>query len=294
MAKLKPAAQTPLSKSSAFSLALLARSGDAPPDLRVSAASQLLANGALAPNVARAAFRAAPAGPKSPALVRAAAELEVAANTPAKALAIEGALKGAKSHGAFATAAALFAADLASLPADASTAPAAPVFTRAALVLGDAAGVRKWRALIPSSFGAGQLAAIDMADAVWRDDGALAVDAVRRRLQLTPTDVAGLATRDLLVLRAMGLLDGEPAKAFLAVHPAAAGKSPDNLAQITAAAERGAAGETALQAALAIASGAETLDGRALETILAALYKVGLKAQARVVAVEALIGGQSR
>jgi hypothetical protein len=66
------------------------------------------------------------------------------------------------------------------------------------------------------------------------------------------------------------------------------------MTQLTTAAQRGAAGETALYAALAVGDGAEQLDAAALSAILDALRAVGLDESARAIAIEAVIAGQAR
>lgn len=296
-AKLRAPPQNALLNASAFALAMVARDENAVPALRAEAAAKALRQNTISPAVARSALRAMAgqrgAGPLTVSL----GEVEAAANPYAQAVAIESALKRAKPHGVFASTARLFASEIASIAADPGTAPAAATFTRASLALGDIATAQRWRAaadLAPAN--ANPLSILDVALTVARNDANTARFAADRRIELSGPAGARLASRDLMVMRALGLPIGEMAEAYIARTPPAIGRKPDPalMAQLSAAATRRAAGEVAIHAALALADGAEALDPADLVTILTALRDVGLEDSARTIAVEAIIGGQAR
>jgi hypothetical protein len=75
--------------------------------------------------------------------------------------------------------------------------------------------------------------------------------------------------------------------------PAARRADPVLLAQLVSASQQGAVGETAILAAAAIGEGAHTLDPGSLTSIIQTLRAVGLNADARKVAVEAILADLS-
>lgn len=296
-AKLKPPAQNALVSASMFALAIVARSEDSAPPVRAQAAARALRQQILPADVARAAARAE-TGQRTPTPIAAAvAEVDAATSAYAQALAIETAMKRAKSHGEFVTYARLFQSDLTRLPLDPGTAPAAATFARAFIALGDPRAALAWRKLADSAPpNMAALSAVDLALAIARNDASLATYAAEQRINTVPANAAGLAARDLMALRALDLDAGPAAQGFLARVVAAPGRKPDPAltAPFAAAVQRGAAGEAALYASILLGDGAETLDAQALADILQGLRRVGLEDAARTVAVEAVIGGQAR
>jgi hypothetical protein len=296
-AKLRAPPQNALLNASAFALAMVARDENAAPTLRAEAAGKALRQNTIPPDAARAALRALSGQRGAGPLTVAVAEADAAANAYARAVAVDSALQRSKPHVAFAATARLLASDIAALPVDPGTAPAAATFVRAALALGDRATAERWRqALDPGPANASLAAILDAALAIARDDATSAAEAADRRIATAGAAGARLARRDLAAMRAIGLPIGAAAEGFIARTPPAVGRKPDPalMAQLTTAATRRATGEVAIHAALALGDGAEALDTADLETLLIALRDVGLADAARVVAIEAIIGGQAR
>lgn len=296
-AKLRPPPQNALINASTFALAIVARDENTPGPLRAQAAQKALRLGVIAPDVARSAGRADAASRTPTALGQAMKEVDAATSPYAQALAIEAALKRARPHGEFAGMARLFAADIARLPVDPGTAPAAITFARAMLAVGDVRSAQTWRQLADTvSADASVLAILDAALTIARNDAASARFAADRRIETAAPAAAGLVVRDLQALDALGFPLGANGPGFVQRTAPAPGRKPDPalMSQLTTAAQRGAVGETAIYAGLALGDGAEQLDGAALAQVLVALRTVGLGDAARAVAVEALIGGQAR
>jgi len=296
-AKLRPPAQNALVNASVFALAIIARDENAPAGLRAQAAMKALRAQAISPDVARAAGRADSASRTPTALGLAMKEIDAATGAYAQALAIETVLKRSRPHGEFASMARLFAADIARLPIDPGTAPAATTFTRAMLVAGDVRNAHAWRRIADTVAGdPAVLGILDAALTIARNDNENARFAAERRIETAGAGAPGLVARDLTAIEALGLSIGAAAPAYVQRTTPALGRKPDPalMAQLTTAAERGAAGETAIYAALAVGDGAEQLDAAALAHILRALRTVGFGEAARAIAVEALVGGQAR
>ena len=295
--KVRPPPTNALVNASAFALAIVASSEDAPAVLRAQAAMKALRQGAITPAAARAAGRTE-AGSRTPSpLGLAVTEVEAASVPYAQALAIEGALKRAKPHSEFAAYARLFAGDIARLPLDPGTAPAAATFTRALLATGDYRGAHAWRRIADTvASDPGLLGILDVALTISRNDAENARFAADRRIETAVARSVGLVTRDLMVLSALDLPIGAAAQDFVTRNIPAIGRKPDPalMTQLTTAAERRAVGETAIYAALVLGDGAEGLDAVPLVQVIAALRAVGLSEAARVVAIEATIAGQAR
>lgn len=296
-AKLRAPPQNAFVNASAFALAIVARSEDAPAGLRAQAALRALRAGQIPPDVARAAGRADAAERTPGPLGQAFKEYDLAVGPYAQALAIEQALKRARPHGDFAAMARLFGADMTRLPVDPGTAPAAATFARAFLAVGDIRAAQQWRRAADTvASDAGVLGILDAAMVAAANDGQNARFAAERRIDTAPVRTAGLVTRDLMALQALGFEIGATARDHVARNLAAPGRKVDPalMAQLVSAAERNATGETALHAALAVGEGAEQLDAADLVRILEALRTAGLSESARHVAMEAMIAGQAR
>ncbi len=295
--KVKPPPTNALVNASAFALAAIARSEDAPAALRTQAAMKALRQGAITPDIARAAGRAEAESRTPSALALAVKEVESASGPYAQAFAIEGVLKRAKPHGEFAAYARLFAADIARLPIDPGSAPAGATFTRAMLAIGDYRAAHAWRRIADTvASDATVLGILDVALTISRNDAQNARFAAERRIETAAARTGGLITRDLMLLAALDLPIGAAAQEHVTRNIPAIGRKPDPalMTQLATAAERGAAGETALYAALVLGDGAETLDAAPLAQVITALRAVGLGEAARVIAIEAVIAGQAR
>lgn len=295
-AKLRTPPTNALVNASALALSIVARSETSPPALRAQAAWKALKQYAIAPDVARAAGRGE-TGATPSALGLAVSRVEAASGPYAQALAIEGALKTAKPQGDFTAMSRLFASDIARLPIDPGTAPAATTFTRAMVAVGDYRAAHAWRRIADTvASDAGVLGILDVALTVSRNDTQNAHFAADRRIDTAAARTGGLVTRDLMAMDALGLGIGAAAQGYVARNLPAPGRKPDPalMTQLTTAAGRGAVGETAIYAGMAVGDGAETLDAGALAQVIAALRTVGLQEAARTVAIEAVIGGQAR
>jgi hypothetical protein len=223
--------------------------------------------------------------------------VDAASGPYAQALAIESVLKRARPHGEFAAMARLFAADITRLPVDPGTAPAAMTFTRAMLAAGEHRNAHEWRRIADTvAADVALLGILDTALTISRNDAENARRAADRRIETAPPTAAGLVVRDLTALDAAALPIGANAAAFVQRNVAAPGRRPDPalMTQLNTAAQRGAVGEVAIYAGLAVGDGAEQLDAGALAQILTALRTVGLGEAARATAIEAVIGGQAR
>jgi hypothetical protein len=297
VSKLKPPPQNALVNASTFALAILARAEDAAPSLRAQAAQKALRMNALPPDMARAAARADALEKTPTPLALAVKEVEAAAGPYAQALAIESALKRAKPHGEFAALSRVFAGDIARLPMDTATAPAALTFTRAFLATGEYRTAHEWRRIADSvSADRTVLGILDTALTIARNDTVNARFAAERRIETAALRTGGLVTRDLMIYQALGFDIGALGADHIARNIPAVGRKPDPalMTQLATAADRRATGEVALYAALAVGDGAEQLDAAALAQILEALRTVGLGESARHVAIEAVIAGQAK
>jgi hypothetical protein len=296
-ARLTPPARATLQSANALALLTVAGHEQAPAPLRASAALRALRDGVLKPDAARAALRGVYGQPGAPGLSQAVVEAENATSAYARAFAIEGALRGAASQADFAAAAALFAADRAALNPDRGLAGGAPQFVRAALTEGDYLAAQTWRDQVdPTATDPSLLGILDLCLALWRRDDAQSQAAAQRRIDTAAPRTARLVARDLKAVATLGANIGSGPAAFVANTPPAPGRKADaaSIAQLTLAAQQYAVGETALLAALILGDGAEKLDAGVLAAVVEALRSVGLEAQARLVVVEAVIGGQAR
>jgi hypothetical protein len=285
-----------LSASSAQALIRLARDGSTPPDLRLGAASQALRFGLIDPATAGDAIGAALAAPPAkgraapaiPALAQGYAAVQSAGGDEDRLLALAAALRAAGGAGGHVAAARLYRNDL--LRARPTSSDAAPALARALLLLGDANAARGW---VDASAGARTEAALGAAlAAAGLADPGLAI--ARRVDSAVNAAIARRAARDIAALSALGapLTDAAAAMTTRA-DPAARRADPVLLAQLVSASQQGAVGETAILAAAALGEGAHTLDPGSLTSIIQALRAVGLDADARKVAVEAILADLS-
>ena len=295
-AHLRPAARA-LTNASTLALLALARGDDAPQPQRVQAAELAFRRGALPVGEARAILLATP-DTVTTALAPMAATLRqvAAAQAPVEAAgAISGLLRQAAGPADFAAASRLFRAEINALRS-APDAGAALAMARAALLNGDLQDAQR---LIASARQAGAeesvLAPLDAAAAASvgarGDDGTFAL---KRRIDAAGASMARSAARDVALLMALGARADDGARAFLAASPPTGGAAADGAATtaLADAAQRGAVGETALLAALAILPRPGRLDADSLSHIIAALIAVGLENDARRLAVEAILAGQ--
>jgi hypothetical protein len=297
--KLKPAAK-PLAGSSLLAMGAVARA-DTAPALRVEAALETLRIAAIGANEAEAAF-AAGAGLKStkrapvPPIVNAVRIVRAADGAPARALALEAALNSMLTFPDYWAAARLFKDDIAQLPKDASTAAAAPALARAALAVGDAKGAAEWRNLVvqsPQPPPETIRSALDAAlVAAGQGNSETAKVVVERRINLASGLSLRRASRDVILLGALGVPAPPPAAGFINANPPPpplAKADAAALANAAAASQRGAAGETAIYVAMALAPGANRVELDSVVTAIQVLRAVGLMDLARIVAVEAMI-----
>jgi hypothetical protein len=296
-AKLRPPARDALTGASAFSLMMLAQSGEAPIELRANAAAAALRQNLINADVARQALRDAVAQPRPGGLLKAQIEMDAASGVYAQALALEGVLRRANSQTEFLASARLFERELVGLPQDSGTAPAALTLARAALSLGDVNRASAWRRVADAATSDPAIVAIlDLANAMSRNDADGVRIAAQRRIDTARPQAQGLVARDIMAVMAAGFELDQSSVAMIARAVPAPGRRIDPLlaAQLSSAAQRNALGETALVAALILGDGAERLDAATLTQVVRALQQVGLADMARAATVEALIAGQAR
>jgi hypothetical protein len=292
---LRPTANS-LGNASTLALVALARGETAPQPQRAQAATLAYRRGALSAAEARAIFRATPAEIGAPAgpYVQALRTMEAAPGSLEAAGAIAAVLRQASAPSDFYAAALFFRNDIASL----QTAPdqaAALLFARAAVLAGDPDVARR---LVASARQAGVselvLGPLDAALAV---RGGLnepdATFALSRRIDAAGATGARGAARDVVIMVAAGAPSNASIDAFLAANPPQGGAAADAgfLLALASASERRAVGETALLAVSACGDGPWRLDAVSLARILSALRAVGLDADARRIAVEAILAG---
>jgi hypothetical protein len=102
------------------------------------------------------------------------------------------------------------------------------------------------------------------------------------------------ASRDIVVLQALGVTSPPPAAGFLNLNPPApptAKADAAALAKAVDASQRKAQGETAIYVAMALAPGADKVELDSVVTAIQALRAANLMEQARMVAVETMIAG---
>jgi hypothetical protein len=286
-AKLKPG---PKALNGSSQLAILRVAGDenAPAGLRYGAAVIALRHGLIDETTARGAIRgqAAAKGKLQP-LAEALRSVEAAAAPGDRARAIATALARADAFGAAVTTARLLASDIRSLPKSPETADSAARLARAAVLLGDMDAARAWRAAMPVASGDPAVAAVlDLALAAAQ--GGDAGMALARRIDFAGS-APGRAARDVAAVSALGgPLPSAAATFLLSAPPSGVAADAGVMSALALASQRGAVGETALLAGTALANGAHTLDRSALAAIVAALRTVGLEADARAIAAEAI------
>lgn len=292
-AQLRPGAN-PIANASSLALLTLARAEEAPQPARAQAAAQALRRGVLSVREARTILAATPANVTS-GLPPMAVVLRQVSASPEAAAAIAGVLRQATAFGDFSAAARFFQDEIAGLSAAPDGASAA-LFARAALAAGDETLAER---LLESARLAGASASVmgplEAALAVMRgarsDPNGLAA---HRRIDAASNATARAAARDLLVMAAAGLAFDGAAQAFVTANPPQGGAraDPGAMAALSAAADRGAAGEVALLAAIAAGDGPARLDADSAASIVQTLRAARLDGDARRFAVEALLAGQ--
>lgn len=298
----RPAAKA-LANASLLAQGAVARAADQPPALRVEAAAALLKAGAIDASAARAALasgaklKSTKSTPVSP-LAAAVRAVDSADGGAARAFAIQSALNSLVTYSDYVAAARLFAGDIANLPKDETTAAAAVSLARAALAVGDGKVAAEWRNLAVNSQQAPPEAISTALDAALVAAGQGNAETAKVVLDRRITMASGLglrrASRDVIVLSALGVPAPPPAAGFLNANPPvpALGKADEKaLAAAVSASQRGAGGETAAYVAQALAPGADKVELDSVVTAIQALRAVGLMDAARIVAVEAMIAG---
>lgn len=287
----------PLANASTLALLALARSEQTPQPFRAQAAALAYRRGALSAADARTILLATPAEITSalPPLATAVRQVQTAPGSLEAAAAIAGVLRAATSPADFYAAALFFRADIAALQ-NAPDHAAAVLFARAALVVGDG---RLAQQLIASARQAGvdeiALAPLDAAlVALAGPRGEQATMAMHRRIDAATTATSRAAARDVAILAALGAPVDGTVQSFLFANAPQGGARADTGAMLAlaAAVERGAVGEGALLAVAAAGEGGYArLDAESVERIIRALRGLGLEADARRVAVEAILAG---
>lgn len=297
-AQLRPGPNA-LNNSSTLALVALARNENAPQPQRAQAAALAFRRGAITAADARAILRATPPEITSglPPLAAALRQAEAAPGSLEAATAIAGVLRASTSPADFAAVARFFQADINGFAAAPDQAGAL-LFARAALANGDSQAAQR---LIASARQAGAdeaaLAPLDAALVALTgprsDQGGVAI---HRRI-----DNAGAAprtaARDVAILAALGAPMDGAALSFLLANAPQGGARADAGAMLAlaAAVERGAIGEGALLAVAAAGpNGPASLDAESVERIIRALRGLRLEADARRIAVEAILAGAPR
>jgi hypothetical protein len=286
----------PLANASTLSLIALARSDAAPQPVRAQAAALAFRRGVISASEARTVLRATPAEITSalPPIAAAMRQAEAAPGSMAAASAISTVLRQASAPADFAAASRFFQADVAAL----QTAPdqaAALIYARAALAVGDTELSQR---LIQSARTAGvdetALAPLDLALAVLSNArGEDATVAVRRRIDRGASQPRA-AARDVAIVAGLGVSIDAATQAFMLANTPQAGARADAgvMAAFSSAVDRNAVGEGALLAVIAGGEGGVArLDADSVLRILRMLRALGLEADARRFAVEALLAG---
>jgi hypothetical protein len=292
---LRPAAN-PLNNASPLALLALARAESAPQPLRAQAATLAFRRGALSAADARAILMATPpeiATPPGPYVLPLRA-VEAAPGSMEAAAAIATVLRQAATPADFYAASLLFKDDIARLqtaPDQASTL----LFARAAVLAGELnvaqrlVGIARQAGISEAALGP-----LDAALAARNGlSGAEAAFSLSRRIDAAGASGARGAARDVMIMAALGASTDPTIDAFLIANPAQGGVAADAglMLALAGASERGAIGETALLAVAASGDGPARLDADSLARIIRALRAVGLDADARRFAVEALLAG---
>lgn len=283
----------PLVGASNLALLHIALAGEASAPLRAEALAAGLARATLEPSAARPAaletLKAWPRGrgaPALPAWLAALRDVEAAqaGDRPGK---IADLLARAPTPAQRTILARLFLPEILAGP-NQSTAPANGLrLARSALVLGEVQAAQRWRAVLGAETSASSLATLDAALSVAA--GGDTIEAARQRLGASAGDV-DRALRDVRLLSMLAPLP--PDLRALAPAPSAAPAAKDTAlrAGLMDAADRGAAGETALRAAALLKGGPNGMDSATLAAIVQALQKVGLESAARAIIAEAILG----
>lgn len=292
---LRPAAN-PLNNASPLALLALARAETAPQPLRSQAATLAFRRGVLSPTEARAILLATPsenAAPPGPYVLPLRA-IEAAPGSMEAAAAIATVLRQAATPADFHAASLLFKDDIARL----QTAPdqaATLLFARAAVAAGEL-NVAQRLVGIARQAGVSEVALgpLDAALAARAGlSGAEATFALSRRIDAAGASGARGAARDVVIMAALGAPTDSNIDAFLIASPPQGGAAADGglMLALAGASERGAIGEAALLAVAASGEGPARLDADSLARIVRVLRAVGLDADARRFAVEAILAG---
>lgn len=290
------AGPNPLANSSTLALVTLARSAQAQQPLRAQAAAMAYRRGAISAAEARQALSEIPPEVVSglPAIAPALRQVTAAPGSLEAATAIATLLRQASAPGDFSAAAIFFKDDIAALTAAPDPAGAL-AFARAALTAGDAPLARR---LTQSARMAGidvaAIAPLEAALAIAENTEGLDAElALTRRIDAAGASLSRAAARDVAILSAAGLPLNGAAQAFVLANPPQGGARADlgAMSALSAAVERGATGEVALLAVVALGDGPSGLDANSLAAIIRALRGVGLAEDARRVAIEALLAG---
>jgi hypothetical protein len=306
---LRPPRTNALANASTLALVALARAENAPQPLRAQAAALAFRRGVLSARETRAILAATPAEvttglpPLATALRRITNPQPAAAGSeaaPVSALetasAITDALRQARGPAEFQAVARFFLLEIRTSPVAPDTAGAV-LLARAAVASNDA---ELGRRLIGDARQAGgdeiALAPLDAALAAltgaYADADAMVL---QRRIDRGARQHARTAARDVTILLALGASTNESVQAFLTANPPQGGAAADadTLRALAAAAERNAAGEGAVLAVVAAGqAGPARLDAGSVAAIIQALRSLGLEADARRVAAEAILAGQ--
>ncbi len=291
-AGLRPG-QNPLNGASTLALAALARASDPPAALKPQAVMLALRRGAIAPAEARAALTALPAEiPAAPGTILAALRLAQAQPGGLEAAsAIVGVLRAATAPADFTATARILRDDIAALTI-APDAGGAILLARAALAAGDVSLAQRL-AQNAASAGAPLNARAALEAALAIETGALDEAAIRRRMDGAEGGGARAAARDLALFAALGAPVDSAARGYILANAHGGGARADAalLAALAAAAAQEAVGETALIGAIIAAPGAGALDTASLTALIGALRAAGLTADARRLAIEAVLAG---
>jgi hypothetical protein len=295
------AAAKPLAGSSLLAVSAVARSEAAAPAVRVEAAVTALQAGAIEPAAARAALasgadlKATKAVPV-PLAVSAVKMVSAATDSTTRAQALDAALASMLNYVDYVAAARLFEDDIRALPKDATTVSHGVAMARALLAVGDSKAAAEWRNLVVSGATPPPEAVRSALDAALVAAGQgnpeTAKVVVERRISLSTGLSLKRASRDVLILQALGVPAPPPATGFINANPpvpATAKADAAALASAITASQRDAQGETALYVAMALANGADKVELDSVVTAIQALRAANMMDAARIVAVEAMI-----
>jgi hypothetical protein len=287
-------------------LAGLALREDAPLSLRAAAAGPAatagVLSGALHAQLTDAALDAArtatPPAALSPALQRWAGVRD-AADPLGRAEAVLAAIAAGRSTAERAALSRALAVQLRALSGADAVAPRAADLADWALLAGELEAASALRLMAQTSAPPGWLAALDIALALHGRGGdldTLAITLARRMEAASDEAGARRVGREIALLQAADLRVPAAAKRFAIARGMPAGARPSSavLAALRDAAERGAQGETALLAVLALSDvEPEALDGDAGASLVRALISAGLEADGLALATELILAAQN-